>query len=111
VHATIADAESLKIAQKHYAVRGPSRPLPLARLTRAQAAIELSEGTDVRALYGAVAVAGALQRIKGGSSSADGAEIAALSAERLRQLYAARAPTKVPLLSASLLALQEAPRK
>ena len=78
VQCTVGDAEALRLAQKHYA-----------------AAIELSEGRDVRALYGAVAVAAQL----GGG---EGGELGSLAASRLRQLYAARAQAKAGLLEKAL---------
>jgi tetratricopeptide (TPR) repeat protein len=105
VLATVGDAESLKLAQKHYA-----------------AAIELSDGHNARALYGAVAAAGALARLGGsarggvsgggsggvGSGSEGGGvaeEVAALAGQRLAQLYAARAPGKAKLAAAAVAAL------
>ena len=101
VLATIGDADALRLAQKHYA-----------------AAIELSDGRDVRALYGAVAAAGALQRMpapKGGAAAAESSaaseQVAALSAQRLAQLYAAHAPDKAALAAAAVKALGLAPGK
>lgn len=97
VLATIGDADALRTAQKHYA-----------------AAIELSEGDDVRALFGAVAVAAALAK-SGASSSVvvdgeDGdsvADLPGLAAERLVQLYTQKAPGQlVPLVKAALQALR-----
>jgi hypothetical protein len=96
VLATIGDAESLKLAQKHYA-----------------AAIELSDGRDARALYGAVAAAGALARLSAGAARGGGAEagegaaeqVAALAGQRLAQLYAAHSPGKVKLAAAAVAAL------
>ena len=96
VLATVGDAESLKLAQKHYA-----------------AAIELSDGHNARALYGAVAAAGALARLGGsarsGVSGSEGGgvaeEVAVLAGQRLAQLYAARAPGKAQLAAAAVAAL------
>ena len=105
VLATLGDADALRLAQKHYA-----------------AAVELSDGRDARALFGAVAAAGALQRLAAAApppkkgdppppppGAAD--ELAALAAQRLQQLYAAKAPDKAPLAAAALAALGPAPRK
>jgi tetratricopeptide (TPR) repeat protein len=97
VLATIGDLEALRLAQKHYA-----------------AAVELSDGRDVRALYGAVVAAGALARLGGGGAkgSAGGAtsaavsdEVAELAGARLAQLYAAHAPGKAQLAAAAVAAL------
>ena len=105
VLATIGDGDALRLAQKHYA-----------------AAIELSDGKDVRALYGAVAAAGALARLGGkgggaGATSAGGAtssasdEVAALAGARLAQLYAALSPGKAALAAAAVAALGPPPAK
>lgn len=82
VQASLGDAEALQLAAKHYA-----------------AAIELSGGRDVRALYGAVAVA----------ARGQGGAVGELAAARLRQLYAARgAPGAAALLDAGLASMQAA---
>lgn len=105
VLATLGDADALRLAQKHYA-----------------AAVELSDGRDARALFGAVAAAGALQRLtqttgppkKDKSDKSDSAlqpgmgasdELAQLAGQRLRQLYAAHAPAKEPLAAAAVALL------
>jgi tetratricopeptide (TPR) repeat protein len=95
VLATLGDADSLRLAQKHYA-----------------AAIELSDGRDARALFGAVAAAGALARLpaRSGGGAAEGAaavsdDVAALSGQRLAQLYTAHAPAKAPFAAAAVRAL------
>ena len=96
VLATIGDADALRLAQKHYA-----------------AAVELSDGRDARALFGAVAAAGALQRAQPPAKKGEAVvapstsdELASLAAQRLEQLYAARAPDKAPLAAAALAALR-----
>ena len=102
VLATLGDADALRLAQKHYA-----------------AAVELSDGRDARALFGAVAAAGALQRAQSAAKKSDpppppsGAadELAALAAQRLAQLYAARAPDKAQLAAAAVAAVGPAPAK
>jgi tetratricopeptide (TPR) repeat protein len=96
VLATLGDADALRLAQKHYA-----------------AAVELSDGRDARALYGAVAAAGALQRLQATAKKGDPApppkgaadEMAALAAQRLEQLYAAHAPDKAPFAAAAIAAV------
>jgi tetratricopeptide (TPR) repeat protein len=77
VQATLGDADGLRLASKHYA-----------------AAIELSGGHDVRALYGAVAVArlAPAEELLGGAAAA-----------RLRQLYAAQADARVAALATAVL--------
>ena len=73
-----------------------------------QAAIELSEGSDVRALFGAVAVAAALAKsgAKETDSGSSSAELPGLAAQRLLQLYHQKAPAKLPLVEAAIKALQ-----
>jgi hypothetical protein len=71
----------------------------------------LSEGNDARALYGAVAVAGALAKKGGAQRQGDdatsaSAELPLLAAQRLVQLYEAKAPDKLPLVRAALQKLQ-----
>ena len=98
VLATIGDADSLRLAQKHYA-----------------AAVELSDGRDARALFGAVAAAGALQRAQPPAKKGEAAptptaadELASLAAQRLAQLYAANAPDKAPLAAAAIATMRAA---
>ena len=94
VLATLGDADALRLAQKHYA-----------------AAVELSDGRDARALFGAAAAAGALQRLQPPPKKGDAPprtaadDLAALAAQRLQQLYAAHAPEKAPLAAAALAAV------
>ena len=78
-----------------------------------QAAIELSEGNDVRALFGAVAVAAALAKsgAKESDSGSSSAELPGLAAQRLVQLYQQKAPAKLPLVQAALQALQGPARR
>jgi tetratricopeptide (TPR) repeat protein len=99
VLSTIGDADSLRLAQKHYA-----------------AAIELSDGRDARALFGAVVAAGALQRAqpppkKGDPPPGSADALAGLAAQRLAQLYAAHAPDKATLAAAAAAALGATPAK
>ncbi len=57
-------------------------------------------------------MAAALARTaKGGAADAAASEVPRLAAERLLQLYAAKAPAKLPLLRAALEAMQQPAKK
>eukprot|EP00898_Chlorokybus_atmophyticus_P006398 jgi/Chlat1/675/Chrsp104S01149 len=82
---TWGGVENFRLARKYYA-----------------SAVELSSGTDIRALYGLTLTASQLASIKGAKPGEENAELQRLSSSALVKLYKFRAPSKEQLVSTVL---------
>lgn len=82
---TIGGLENYRAARKYYS-----------------AAVDLSGGKNIRALYGVVLCGAAINQTKGRSKDEDSSDIVSLASAVLLKEYKYKAPKKVPLLSTIL---------